>query len=530
MLNNKRLVAEIINGEEVIMTIDSNMLHCEFGSLDRGNLTDTVNWGIYSNRGSVSFIDKTGFFNNENVNSSEIKKYTVIFYLAKDSKIRIANFNIFSAKYEDSTRTVDLELISPIISLSKEKTKNPIYPFYSRYLIELLKDINDNSPYAINVGEDSENLYKTVISCPYIEVDTVWNVMTKICQASMSRVVETQTGDIEITSSFPNRTPIIVNPNNIINISEADFVRIENANIDVTKREVFEGKVLEGSSKTFSISRDEQSRFVGVEGFLPSKVSNEGLGSAISPYLEYIEGVVYAETPYKIFKSNLDTSIVNHRVQQLNLSGGGTNIVADIQYSSNSTLCSDVEIINGKDIAARVRKFRIARQVLEAEEYSQDDIVQGGTFKFPVYTFLDNGTETISTTNGVEGEKIPSNDLIQTFSYKEGESISTPLGQYILDEVKKRYSNGIECFEIECLFNSYYDETGDLVFDGNDMGNHFNKYDLIIPYVMKKGEKVPLRKNADGTPQKFRIIGISYSYDGLLKQKLSVQEDRYDVD
>jgi hypothetical protein len=47
---------------------------------------------------------------------------------------------------------------------------------------------------------------------------------------------------------------------------------------------------------------------------------------------------------------------------------------------------------------------------------------------------------------------------------------------------------------------------------------------------MKKGEKVPLRKNEDGTPKKFRIIGISYSYDGLLKQKLSVQEERYDVD
>ena len=80
------------------------------------------------------------------------------------------------------------------------------------------------------------------------------------------------------------------------------------------------------------------------------------------------------------------------------------------------------------------------------------------------------------------------------------------------------------------MFNDYCDVNGNKVFDTNDLSAHFKKYDVIIPYVMKKGKTVPLRINEDGTPKQFRIIGISYSYDGLLKQKLSIQEDRYDVD
>ena len=86
MSNNKRLIAEIINGEEVIMTIDDNMSYCEFGALDRGNITDVVNWGIYANRGSISFIDNVGYFNNDNVNSLELKSAVVKFYLAKKNK------------------------------------------------------------------------------------------------------------------------------------------------------------------------------------------------------------------------------------------------------------------------------------------------------------------------------------------------------------------------------------------------------------------------------------------------------------
>ena len=154
-------------------------------------------------------------------------------------------------------------------------------------------------------------------------------------------------------------------------------------------------------------------------------------------------------------------------------------------------------------------------------------------FSFLGDYFIDGDQlESNNITNAIEDiYKIPSSDLVQENSYYlEDSGDKIHLGEYILRETNRRYGNGIECFEIECLFNDYYDENGNKVFSKDDLSTHFKKYDVIIPYVKKRGQTVPLRVNEDGTPKKFRIIGISYSYDGFLKQKLSVQEERYDID
>jgi hypothetical protein len=139
----------------------------------------------------------------------------------------------------------------------------------------------------------------------------------------------------------------------------------------------------------------------------------------------------------------------------------------------------------------------------------------------------------VNITNNENEEilEIPSNDLVQTRSrFVRDEGSPNSLAHHVLQETNRRYHNGIACFEIECLFNDYYDENGQLVFARDFLLNHFEKYDIIIPYIMKGGRKVPLRTTADGEPKKFRVIGISYSYDGLLKQRLQVQEERYDID
>ena len=528
-MTNKRLIAEIINGEEVVMTIDDNMLSCEFGALDRGNITDVVNWGIYANRGSISFIDNVGYFNNQIVNSSEIKNYKVKFYLMKNQKFLIANFKIDSVDFEEETRNINIELVSPIISLLTEKTNGSVYPFYMRLVSELLKDINDKLPITkIIIGEDSENIYKTMIDCPYIGIDTAWNVITKICQATMSRIIEKPSGELEITSSFPIRTPIIVEPKNIISIDNSCFVRIQNAFIDVTERNVFEGVILDGSSKSFSINRLEGVFFDNVDGFT---ITNKTVNSLDGYYQEYIEGNLNFKTPYKIFKVNSDKSLIKRHLQMGTLTANKT-ITEDSRYSTAGSLCSNINIVNETDISAKIKELKVTSWFTEPESYFNNLDIEGGIFKFPVYTFLDNGTTRISITNDESGETIQSNDLIQNSSSRHGvgEYGGTSLGQYILDEVKKRYSQGIECFEIECLFNNYYYEGGTLAYSTNDLSTHFQKYDVIIPYVMKNGQRVPLRKNPDGTPKKFRVIGISYSYDGFLRQKLSVQEERYDVD
>lgn len=258
MLTNKRLIAEIINGEEVIITIDSNMLSCEFGALDRGNLTDIVNWGIYANRGSISFIDNVGYINNQNINTPGLSKKKVRFYIVnKIGKNLISTFDIEDARFDEETRQVDIQLVSPLLKLQTEKLKSSIYPFYETRLDDMVFYVNEASPNTyVNTGSDTKFLY-SIIGCPYIEKDTIWNVLTKICQASMSRICENQYGSPEISSSFPNRTPIVVKPKNIIGFVNYDFVKINNAAIDVLKIKKHINKLLDEPKQIFSIKWGE---------------------------------------------------------------------------------------------------------------------------------------------------------------------------------------------------------------------------------------------------------------------------------
>ena len=540
MQNNKRLIAKIFNGEEVVMTIDRNMLSCEFGALDRGNLTDVVNWGIYANRGSISFIDNIGYFNNKNVNSPEIKRYKVRFYLTKDNQTLISTFNIEDVDFDEDTRRVDIRVVSPLLNLQNEKSSKRIYLFNeanSSGLVGYINDFFPNSNFSIGEG-DFTNI---TIGCTYISVDTVWNIITKICQATMSRVVEEPNGDFKITSSFPQRTPIIVKPKNIIGFEKGDFVIIKNPNIVVTQRKKYDNEILDGSKSDFSISwgwdtenteNTENADILGTTGITLSNIENVKDGDRT---IYYASGKITIKTPYKIFSLGNEETAYNIRYIYFSNSTDKYPSL-DTKTTSLGVLLETPSIENEQNIIANLER-RAIYDTFPAVSGSNSGykkfFFSDGTFSFPITTFEDTGTDHLHhhKEDGT-GDEIESNDLIQNISYYENnDGGKVSLGSHIVNEVYKRYHKGIECFEIECLFNDYYDENGNKVFDTNDLSNHFEKYDIIIPYVNKKGQTVPLRVNEDGrTPKQFRIIGISYSYDGLLKQKLSVQEERYDVD
>ena len=532
MQKNKRLIAKIFNGEEVIMNIDRNMLSCEFGALDRGNLTDVVNWGIYANRGSISFIDNIGYFNNQNVNSEEIKSYNLVFYLVdKTKETIIATFNIEDVDFDEDTARVDISVVSPLLKLQNEKSSKSIYLFYEANLSGLVHYMNDFFPHSnFSIGEgDFTNI---TIGCPYISVDTVWNIITKICQATMSRVVETTNGDFEITSSFPQRTPIIVKPKNIIGFEKGDFVIIKNPNIVVTKRKRYVNEVLDGSKSDFSISWDSKNAdILGTNGITISDIEEE---TSANGETFYASGKIIIKTPYKIF--SLGEEETSYNIRYIYFSNSTDEYPSlDTKTTSLGILLDTPSIENEQNIIANLKRRAIYdnfQAVSGSNSGYKQFFFSDGTFSFPITTFEDTGTDHLHHHKGDgTGDEIESNDLIQDISYYENnDGGKVPLGSHIVEEVYKRYHNGIECFEIECLFNDYYDENGNKVFSKDDLSTHFKKYDVIIPYVMKKGKTVPLRVNEDGTPKKFRVIGISYSYDGLLKQKLSIQEDRYDVD
>ena len=56
----KRIIAEISISEpesSKIYTIDNNLINAEFEDLSCGNSSNLIDFGIYANRGSLTFVD-----------------------------------------------------------------------------------------------------------------------------------------------------------------------------------------------------------------------------------------------------------------------------------------------------------------------------------------------------------------------------------------------------------------------------------------------------------------------------------------
>ena len=519
MLQNKRIVVEISKADELIMTIDENMLSCKFGALDRGNITDVADWGIYANRGSISFVDTDGYFNSENINSSEVKSFKVQFYLAKSSLSKIATFQIEDASFDQETKIVEMELISRLSRWQDKKTKE-LFIFHQTRGRDIISRINTEFDVDISCL-DYAPFSNTSIYCPYFEEDNLWNFMSKICGASMSRVIEDEGGNPILSGSFPSKTPIVVRPSNIIDISKSEFVQVKNTQLSAVKRIAETNQTYDDTTISFSMEVNPNDDSKSVSFGVPLKFVTLKINYKL--YWTTAAGTTTINPNRKIYK--VYDAICRSNTKIVNISNGtSTDGTTDKRLTDEEVPFTSSSIYVPIYFTAATYDYNDG-----ASLYYQWERIINSEIKIPVDSFVDDGDTVYYGTKDTSTDKVttlPTNDLIQT----ESTYADVPLGRYIVDEVDRRYGKGIECFEIECLFNEYVNESGEVVFDGKDVSQHFKRYDVIIPYVSKNGKTIPLRTNPDGTPKRFRIIGISYSYDGLLRQKLSVQEERYDVD
>lgn len=117
---------------------------------------------------------------------------------------------------------------------------------------------------------------------------------------------------------------------------------------------------------------------------------------------------------------------------------------------------------------------------------------------------------------------LPSNELVQTGNTINGNNLNT----LILENVVNKYANGKEVYTIKCSVGEYYDIYGAKAIDPYDTNfpATFEKHDIVEPYVFTSQGEVPLSEKADGTPKQFEIIGIDYSYKGVVWQELTLQE------
>lgn len=524
-MNNKRLTAEILLDDQVVLTIDENLLNAEINMLDRSDVTNVVDWGIFANRGSLSFIDNSGLFNVSSETLDTIKSATVYIYICKVENRQIATFNIDDCLYDEETKQVRLSLISKLIDWQNIFSNySNIYIFNEETIGNIVSQISTEYGVQITLGEDVYDILNTTISCTFLENESLWSVMTKICQASMSRIIEDEYGNAILTGQYVERTPIVLSTSNVLKYESFDFVQVANTSIDVISRDKYTGVIPEALKKTIALKWDDTLP-------IPNPIVSNGdkivIGEmtpifALKSYRNG-NGSISIISPYKIYRIVNIYPYTDKRTVE-NFTNVSEREGVYTQFVENSTLTNNSDI-----------NLKINLTVLEVD-YQEGDLPYKATtvtsmdIKISADYFIDSSRQTI--TNIIDSNKkssiysIASNELIQSENYhttKEFKNISH--GQYILQKVEDKYSNGVECLTCDCLFNNYYKEDGELIYSRDTISSSLQRYDIIIPYTKKNGVLTPLRKKKDGTPKQFRIVGISYLYDGFLTQKLQLQEE-----
>ena len=248
-----RLTAEIIFGNESVI-ISDNILEAHFGALDRGSVSELVDYGIYANNGNLSFIDREKKFKTLYDKSKE-NTGQVVFWLG-NKVTRIATFNIENSLFNDETKQVDIELVSPLLNFQEIKVQRVSFwwnesLFYKNSLAYIVKFLGEL--FGINFNIKTDRLKYTVVYCTDIEDDTLWGILTKICQIAMCNIFDDEYGYPCICDTMPKKTNYVLNPNKIIEIGSQEISKIPNASISVTDRVKHIDEFQEGTEKSFSL-------------------------------------------------------------------------------------------------------------------------------------------------------------------------------------------------------------------------------------------------------------------------------------
>lgn len=495
-----KLFAEIIFGDENFVVSD-NIISTNFGALDRGNITELAEYGIYANKGQLSFIDHDKTFNNLFAKYENTTVGKVRFWLGYNVNC-IATFNIENAYIDDETRQVDVDLISSLLAWQNIKIYRPLLLRHKRLFEEMtLANIIDtvNEYYNIGLSIRSNRPKLTKIYCPDIDDNTsVWDLMTQICQVGMCMIFEDEYGNPCIYDTMPRSSNIIVNPNNIIHIGNQSKSSIPNANIVAVERT----KHIEEQSelKRFSIF-DSSGNLVDFQQGADISITGE------LPDFALVEYDVELRNP--TFK--VGSVLING--SWYNMDSGKT--IDELISPTNSYVTPYPSYRY-----AFVRANFMSKYASDSTSAIGNNVLTSANISFysTYYTDDDEKIESYSTSETAQPTSLTANKLLQTNSKYAAKNLSLD----ILDTVKSRFAKPINCVEMECLLGDYSDKEGNIALS---KGQVFKKYDTIIPYVIKNGKKQPYSIDANGNASNFEIVGVEFSYRGLLRQKLYLQEN-----
>ena len=545
----KKLIAEIKNDNATLIEIN-DVLSVNFGALDRGNITDTTNWGLYSNKGEIVFIDKTKTFKSIISNYEDLR---VNIYYSNSQKKQLATFLIDDYEYNDESKKVTLTLKDNLIGWQSQ-TLDEYYEFSEKSIFSIWSYIHGEQSRLTNAVRIKMGL--PIVNTSYMQKSSKWSNADKICQATMTRCF----CDTDGTPLFADETPkqsnnIIIRPRNILSINNAarnaktkiKDVSISAKQITKHRNEPISDEVpftlynIRGVYDVIDAGSDLEAATPRLYGIVADWAGYNSSNVTIDSYIDLgipsVGGFVYARIQkhdhlfsysdaditvniatipprsYDIETIQKTTKTTNEKKAQEN----GYEIYSPYKISiSQSPIRNDTLLVDVQDTEISY-PYSVR---LEKEGVVGNYCITDGTITVIGNFFTEDGETSYGSTSD-KSTTLQSNELIQTESTYEGKA----LAQHIIDTVKAKYGNGIECVELEVTPSEYYDDDGINIISSQGDKPLFEKYDIVTPYVIRNGIEQPYSIKEDGSPKSFKIIGIEYSYQGLLRQKLYLQEN-----
>lgn len=508
-----------------------NIVSVDIEALDRGNVTDVINWGIYSNRGSLSFIDRDGIINGmiENLPVVDVK----IYISNESNEILLATMKMADFSHNDDTNMLEIELSDKIEEL-QNKAFNRLYPFEETSALAITRRVfteqagmTTDDWYGAREVSAGELMSSVKIYCPDLKADNVWEAISQICEASMIRVFADKNGKLFISCgdsvSGDASKPIIIRSRNILSKPQNTPKRktkISAASLSLKARE----KQIDGLIAKRISYNIYNYNFTPENGVIWRFVGND---KSINPSINHILSLVNNQNSSKRdaligFQADIDAN--THSVNpDAFLTAVSVHLLDDpsVREQDQEREMEDISyrVVNGTN------PHILLDFTLPTIYWESMNIVSSAYTEIKGNFYTDN--EDVSSGYGAENQqlRLPSNSLMQTANTING----NPYGDWYIAEVQKKCQDGVECYELECGFSDYYYEDGTIakrVTDMNSAPQVFNKYEVVQPYVTRGGVEVPLATYQDGSPMSFVIIGIKYHYAGIAKQTLYLQEYR----
>ena len=523
----KKLTVKIKN-----ISLDREVTMVSFGSLDRGNVSDLTNWGCFSNTGSIEFFDTNmGTAESFETVMSYAPNATVrIYYNSGNIEKLLATFLIDDYEINYETKKVSLKLKDNLVAW-QEQNIDEYYEFYQKSLYDIW---NATFSGETKIKSSAENLMRqTNIEISYMEKSNKWANIDKICQASMTRCFCDADGTPIISDETPRSGELFsIRPRNILSIEN----KTSNRNTKVEDVTISAYNYTRRLNEP--ITNELPFAWYNVIGKDYQNVSNKTILAEWADYFVNVSSIgrippcgayVSARIPkskdhiFNVTKALARTNVVAFKGQlsstSRTLQSTDIGLVAEIPGISGQTpsLAHDL----GDSI------YIYYRETQAIESYNADDPTRVGGFCTEGGSLIGRGnffTEDGSQSFGSDSEyatQLASNELIQVLS-TFGDN---PLAQHIIDTVNEKYSNGVECVVMEVTPSEYQGEEG-LAIDPIGQKPLFEKYDIVVPYVIRNGREQPYSTTSDGSPKSFKVVGIEYSYSGLLRQKLHLQENK----